>query len=275
MSVRTAFVVASLVAFASPAAFARGSGWKTPALASDASDTLISAMTIADRLYDTRGKGDDQGGAALHSLREAALAHPDSWDVQWRLARAAFWVSEGLPADAKEERRTIATEGWKAGEKAQALKPDAPEGPYFMALCIGEYSHSVGLLTALKQGLESKFRDPLLAVAKKAPKVDHGGVWNALGRYKFELPWPKRDLDESIGYLRKAIEVNPDNLRAMVYLAESLEKRDKGEDIAEAKTLLGQVAKAPTDRYDPPEERRAKSLAKAFSQRLKWQIEGL
>lgn len=275
MSVRTAFVVVSLVALASPVAVARGSGWKVPSVAGDAPEALSSAIAIADRLYDTRGTGDDQGGAALYALRKAAQAHPESWDVQWRLARAAFWVSEGLPEDAKEERRAITTEGWKAGEKAQELKPDAPEGPYFMALCIGEYSHTVGLFAALKQGLEAKFREPLLAVAQKSPNVDHGGVWNALGRYKFELPWPKRDLDESISYLRKGLEVNPDNLRARVYLAESLEKRGKGDDVAEAKKLIERVAQAPTDKYDPAEERRAKSLAKAFSQRLKWQIEGL
>lgn len=275
MTAQTAFVVVSLVALASSAAAPRGSGWKPPQTAADAPEALTSAIVVADRLYDARGTKDDEGGAALHALRQAAKEHPDSWDVRWRLARAAFWFSEGLPADAKEERRATTEEGWRAGEKARELKPDAPEGAYFMSLCIGEYSHTVGLLTALKQGLEAKFRDPLLAVARKSPNVDHGGVWNALGRYKFELPWPKRDLDESVRYLRKGLEVNPDNLRARVYLAESLEKRGKGNDVEEARKLLEQVAQAPVGRYDAAEERRAKSLAKAFAQRMKWQIEGL
>ena len=272
MSVRAALIVVSLV-LSSPLALAAGSGWRAPPPASEAPEALRDALVEADRLYDGRAK--DKGEKALETLRALAKDHPESWDVQWRLARAAFWVSEGLPASAKTERRALAQEGWKAGEKAQTLRTDAPEGPYFMALCIGEYSHSIGVLTALKEGIEAKFRDPLLAVSKKAPKVDHGGVWNALGRYKFELPWPKQDLDASISFLRKALEVNPDNLRARVFLAESLEDRDDGEDVAEAKKLLVEVAKAPGGRYDAPEEERSKTLARALAKRLGWSIEGL
>lgn len=274
MQLRAAFIVALLVASVPASVLAAGSGWRAPALAADVSDALRTVIENADRLYAARDKG-DQGVQALDALRAAAKANPESWDVHWRLARAAFWVSEGLPAKAKSERRAIAVEGWKAGEKARDLKPDAPEGPYFMALCIGEYSHSIGIITALREGIEAKFRDPLLAVSKKAPKVDHGGVWNALGRYKFELPWPKQDVDASIKFLRKAIEVNPDNLRARVFLAESLEDRDDDDDVTEAKKLLTQVAKAPANRYDPPEEQRARSLARALARRLEWKIEGL
>lgn len=273
MRVPAAFVAAALVTALAPTAQAAGSGWRAPALPADASPELAAAVERADALYEARDA--DGGRKAYDALKAAAAAHPDSWDVHWRLARAAFWVSEGLPAKAKAERKEVSNVGWKAGEQARTLQPDKPEGPYFMALCIGEYSRSIGLITALRQGIEAKFRDPLLAVTKSAPGVDHGGVWNALGRYKFELPWPKKDLDESIRFLRRAIEVNPANVRARVFLAESLEDRDKEGDLAEAKKLLSEVALAPGKQYDPPEERRAVSLAKDLVKRLGWQIEGL
>lgn len=274
MGFRAVWVVTLSVALVSSPAFGAGSGWRAPALSDEAPEELRALLLKADELYAKRG-GADGGRKALETLREAAAKHPQSWDVGWRLARAAFWVSESLPAASKAERRALATEGWKAGEAAFELAPDRAEAPYFMALCIGEYSHAVGLFTALKEGVEGKFRDPLLAVSKSAPKVDHGGVWNALGRYKFELPWPKRDLDQSIEWLRRAVETNPDNLRARVYLAESLEKRDAKGDVEEARKFLAEVANAPGNRYDPPEEARAKQLGRELAERLKWTIDGL
>lgn len=273
MRVLAALWAAALVTAHAPTALAAGSGWRAPALPADASPEVVAAVKAADALYDARDA--DGGKKAYEALQAAVASHPDAWDLQWRLARAAFWVSEGLPAKAKAERKAVSQVGWNAGEAAMKLHPDRPEGPYFMALCIGEYSRSIGVLTALRQGIEAKFRDPLLAVSKKAPGLDHGGVWNALGRYKFELPWPKKDVNESIRFLRKAIEVNPANVRARVFLAESLEDRDDQGDVDEAKKLLAEVARAPGRQYDPPEEQRAVAMARDLARRLGWQVEGL
>lgn len=267
---RASYMVLACLVCVAAEARAGGSGWVAPPVDAAAPEALRASLAEADRLFATREQGSN-AQAALDALRELAKTNPDSWDVQWRFARAAFWVSEGYPQGDKAKRRALSTEGWEAGKKAVALKPAAPEGQYFMALCIGEYSHSIGIVTALREGIEAKFRDPLVAVSKSHPKLDHGGVWNALGRYKFELPWPKKDLDDSIAYLRKGIEVNPDNLRGRVYLAESLADRDDGNDEDEAKKLLAEVLAAKAGRYDTAEELRSQELAKATKKRLGWE----
>jgi tetratricopeptide (TPR) repeat protein len=50
-----------------------------------------------------------------------------------------------------------------------------------------------------------------------------------MGRYWYKLPWPKRDLQKSIRYLKEAAEAAPYSMRGRVYLAESYLKGDERE----------------------------------------------
>jgi hypothetical protein len=59
--------------------------------------------------------------------------------------------------------------------------------------------------------------------------------------------------------------VNNFNLRARVYLASSYLDEDRA---ADAKRLLDEVAAAPGDRYDAPEERRAKAIGVGLMPRV-------
>lgn len=245
-------------------------GWPGPPVAAAAPDDVKAGLAQADALYDEREKAGSLG-KVLEALRGLQKAHADSYDVNWRLARALFWQAEGTGA--KDQKRALATEGRQAAGKAAAANAKGPEALYFGALCIGEYSHSVGILTALSEGIEAKFRDPLLEVAKLDPNIDNGGVWNALGRYKFELPWPKRDYDQSVTWLRKSIETNPKNLRGRFYLAESLAARDDKGDEAEARKLFKEVLDAGVGQYDTAEEQRSKDLARASLAKLGWTLQ--
>lgn len=244
-----------------------GGRWQGPPVPASAPDELRVAVTEADRLYDAREKS-DHAKQALEILRQLQKKHGALPHVAWRYARVAWWIAEGS-AD-KEAKRALALEGRAAGEAALASSAKHPETLYFTALCIGEYSHSVGILTALGEGLEAKFRDPLVEVSKAAPEIDNGGVWNALGRYKFELPWPKRDYGKSVEWLRQALMAAPDNLRGRVYLAETLAKRDDKGDADEARKLLKNVLEARAGAYDLAEELRAKEMAKDVLKRLGW-----
>lgn len=265
-------VVAALIlaSFASSAhAQSRGSGWVAPPAPADAADELKTVVQETDALYAARDKAGNSD-KILNRLRAAATQYPTSYAVQWRLARILFWLSE-VTAD-KAQHRKLAEEGWEAGKKAIAANPEGAEGLYFKAICVGEVAHSVGILTALTKGIEGEFRDPLLKAEKLNPLTDHGGIFRALGRYKFELPWPRRDLDASVKYLKRALEVNKDDLRGRVYLAETLEARDGKGDIDEAKKLLKEVIDAPIGGYDAPEDHRAKQFARELVARLKWDI---
>jgi predicted Zn-dependent protease len=42
-----------------------------------------------------------------------------------------------------------------------------------------------------------------------------------MGRYWYQLPWPKRNIKKSISYLEEAVTCAPTTIRGYVYLAES------------------------------------------------------
>jgi hypothetical protein len=107
--------------------------------------------------------------------------------------------------------------------------------------------------------MEGKFKARLQRAGQLAPAYEFGGVDVAWGRFYEKLPWPKRDRKRAEEHLRRVlVEQNPNNLRARVFLAETLAN---GGRAAEAKKLLDEVAAAQPGRYDAPEERRAKALA--------------
>lgn len=226
---------------------------------------LQQALEQADAMYEVRDG--DSAMKSVDTLRAAAKVWPQSADVQWRIARALSWIAEGNHA--AKEHQAWAREGWDAGKRAVQLAPSLMEAHYFLALCVGEYANGVGVVTALREGLEAKFRDPLLLVEKTQPGIDWGGVYAALGRYKYELPWPMRDLSSSIAYFRKGPKVNPDNVRIKVYLAESLDARDGKGDAEEARRLLDDALKPVANPYDPPEETRTRAMAKVARARIR------
>ena len=157
--------------------------------------------------------------------------------------------------------------GWDLGERAVQVNPRDPSGHYWAALNIGNYALGLGVVRALTMGLDGKFRDHLTAAGKLAPAYNHGGVDVAWGRYYEKLPWPKRDRKLAEEHLRRVLSAqNPANLRARVFLAETLLAEGHAD---EARRLLDEVAAAVPGRYDSAEERRAKALGVGLRERMK------
>src|SRR5205807_5042991 len=122
-------------------------------------------------------------------------------------------------------------------------------------------SEGVGILTALAQGLEGKFRDRLLAALRIDKDYLDGAPQVVWGRYFFKLPWPKRDVGESIKVLSEAVRTHPNNWRAKIYLADSLMDDGRG---VEGRKLIQEVLDAKGSGDDPPEEKRLKDLAQKW-----------
>ncbi|MBI5497952.1 MAG: hypothetical protein HY904_23315 [Deltaproteobacteria bacterium] len=239
--------------------------WTAPPPADATPEPLKADLLKADTLYDTRHEGKNEDDA-LALLRKLGKENAGNYDVQWRLARALYFRTEGTTDKGKHQ--TLAEECWDAGKKAVAADPKRAEGQYWLGICVGAYSQGVGIVTALTRGLEGKFRDPVVAAQKVNDGVDNGGLYAALGRYKYELPWPKRSLDGSVEYLRKGLQKHPANLRCKLYLAESLWDRDEGKDREEAQKMLKEVVAATPGAYDTAEEIRTQKMAKETAARL-------
>jgi hypothetical protein len=202
--------------------------------------------------------------AAREALDRAAALAPEDYGVLWREARFASWLSDD-PALGRRERSRIGKRGWELGERAVEKEPSRVEGHLFAALGLGNYALSLGILAALREGIEGKFRTRLRRAEAIDPAYLGGTVHVAWGRFWYELPWPKYDARKSEAALREALRVNAANARARVYLAELYVKEGKR---GPARGLLAEVLTAKPGAYDAPEERRMQARARDILSKL-------
>jgi tetratricopeptide (TPR) repeat protein len=227
-----------------------------------AGNAAISTLLVrVDDLY--RRRDDKTAWNEQQRLIQTLIARaPGEFDVLWRAARFYFWASDD-PGVAREQRSRWGKDGWDFAEKAIAVNPNDAAGYYWAALCMGNYALGLGVVKALSQGLEGKFRERLARAQSLNAGYELGAAETAWGRFFDKLPWPKRDRRKAEEHFRKALELNPHALRARVYLASSYLDSDRA---VEAKRLLDEVAAAVPGRYDAPEERRAQALAAGLMQ---------
>jgi len=218
-------------------------------------------MAIWDDLWKRRD--DPAVLRQLDALTEEHLAEdPNAFETNRRHASLVAWEADG-EADGSDEKAAKGKAAWEAGDKAIQASPGDVRGHYYSGVGVGLYSEGVGILTALSQGLEGKFRERMLAALRIDKDFLDGAPQVVWGRYFFKLPWPKRDLDESIRVLRIAVRSHPGNWRAKLYLADSLIVNGlEGQD-DEAHLLVQQILDAPGG-HDPPEEKRVKEMARRW-----------
>jgi tetratricopeptide (TPR) repeat protein len=190
------------------------------------------------------------------ALRKALQSTPEDFEVLWRAARLRQWQTDG--ATDSKAKKSLGKQTWELGDRARKVAPDRVEGHYFAAVGMGGYSQAVGILTALGEGLEGKYNERLDAALKLDPMFERGGPLIAKGRYYYELPWPKRDLKKSASFYQKAVAKHPEQLRAWLYLAETLlaDGEEKQAHEAILKVSQGSVG------YDPAEGQRVQGWAK-------------
>ncbi len=225
---------------------------------------LAPLLAEADAAYKVR---DEPGQLDIvrSRLEQAEKIAPNDYGVLWRLSRMYFWISDD-PNLPDGERSKIGKRGWEYGDRASAADPKGVEGWFFAAGGMGNYSLGIGVIKALTQGIEGKFKERLSKAEAIDPKFLDGGIYNAWGRFYYELPWPKYDGEKSEINLYRAITVNPANVRARVYLAELYTKEDHPKN---AKQQLEKALAHPPGAYDAPEERRYQARARAILAKMK------
>lgn len=192
------------------------------------------------------------------ALEAAQRAAPADFGVLWRQARLLVWESDDQRL-ARNQRSRLGKKAWEQGERAAALQPGRVEGHLYTALAIGNYALGIGVVSALRQGIEGKFRASLSRAEEIDPGYLDATIPTAWGRFWYELPWPKYSARRSEESLRKALRLNPANVRARVYLAELYLKEDRA---GPARNLLQEVLRASAGAYDAAEERRMQARAR-------------
>src|SRR5712671_3489968 len=168
--------------------------------------------------------------AVLKQLEDLIQDHlaedPNGFETPRRQAELVAWEADGEP-DGSNDKAAKGKVAWEAGDKAIQANPKDVRGHYFSGVGVGLYTEGVGILTALSQGLEDKFRERILAALRLDKDFLNGAPQVVWGRYFFKLPWPKRDVDEATKVLTAVVQSHPGNLRAKLYLADCYADSDK------------------------------------------------
>jgi hypothetical protein len=248
----------AVVAVLSVSRLANGEEQPADAGLSLATSSAESWTQTFDRLWTERE--DSKILQQAYQLTKAQLAQNSrDFEANWRMAAILLWQADGM-GDGTQEKATYSKRGWEWAERAASIKPNDIHAEYHAGVGIGLYSEGVGVITALREGLEGKFRAHVQAAITLDRHYLNGAPQVLWGRYFFKLPWPKRDVDESIRVLRTCLKEHPTNLRAKLYLADSLYHEDvKGE----ALKLIDEIASAPLG-TDPAEDRRIKKRAEVW-----------
>jgi tetratricopeptide (TPR) repeat protein len=235
----------------------------TVASADDAkAEKIARLIKRADELWAKR-YSDKVTWQMIGLLRQAHKLDTDSYEVLYRLAAGYFWLADNTSDEDRD--RDLGNKGYKLALKASKIEPKRVEGHYWAAMCIGEYSKGIGIITALAKGIEKKF----LRHLKKALSINknfyQGGGYNAYGCYHHELPWPKRDNDKALEYFRKSVKMNPRGARAHYYMAKVLADEDKK---AEAQKHIKKCLSINPKSWEPPDNYRFQYFCKKLAKKL-------
>jgi tetratricopeptide (TPR) repeat protein len=211
---------------------------------------LLAADYVAeaDKAY-ARG-GLDGYKLAIELYEKAVAENPDSYEANWKCARAYREYGNEAKSEKIEGWKDICAKYGKNGmqyaQKAAELEPNKADGHYYYGLNVGIYSDGVSIFTALSEGLKDKTQTSF----EKAYEVDkmykEAGPMLSLGRFWAVLPWPMRDREKSLQYYREyqATKYFADNLEAHFYVGEVLYQIGGDKNKAEAKGLLEKAAQS-------------------------------
>ena len=220
-----------------------------------ASDYLFQADAIYEK---------DNLESVVESLplyRKAVEKNPDSYETNWKMARALREFADlSMQAEAEDWKdlcEDYGKEGLKYADNAKDMEPDKVEGQYFYGLCAGTYSDGISILKAIRKGLRKKTENAFEKAYEIDKMYDEAGPILALARMWHQLPWPYQKKKRSESYFEEYYQYFPDNPQGLVYYAELLDDRGKDE---QAKELLIQASQSDHSYFS----KRAKELLEKF-----------
>jgi len=178
-------------------------------------DDVLAVVGRADDLYFRRA----EPGAVRESVMVLSGAHggTDRYEVQWRLARALFFL--GQEAGSGESARQLYAAGIGAGERAVALNKDRVEGHFWIGV-------NLALFAEVNRGIRGlrALRSARLEL-KRAIEIDeryHGaGPLRVMARVEHKSPkFLGGSRKRSRELFERALAISPCNSVSLLYAAE-------------------------------------------------------
>ncbi len=223
-------------------------------------DDLLALIGRADELYHHRS----QPGSVRESVMvlSGARAGSDRYEVQWRLARALFFL--GQQAGSRDSARQLYSAGIDAGERAVALNSERVEGHFWVGVNLALFAEIGGGIRALRALRWA--RTELKRAVSISEKYHDAGPLRVLGRLEHKAPrLVGGNRKRSRELLERALAIAPSNSVTLIYAAELA--LDTGER-DRATSLLQQVLASSIDADWEFENNRDHELARSILDRL-------
>ena len=175
-----------------------------------------SLLLHCDDLYCQRG----QPGAVEASVSLLTNSSDASryYEVQWRLARALFFL--GQSAEVSDEKQQFHSTAVRAGQRAVSLSPGRVEGHFWLGVNLALFAEASGGLRAARALLRA--RRELKRAAKTCESYHGAGPLRVLGRLEHHAPrLLGGSRKKSLGYFACALATSANSV-TMIYTAELL-----------------------------------------------------
>ncbi len=224
------------------------------ALLTSLSFAQSSYLQLGDSYYTLRAENSKNNMANGKNVKEAIkyynLALEDSStkeEAAWKLLRAYYFLGCFTMPNTKD-REIFFADTKKQGKSLFLEFPENPEIAYWYSVNLALWASTVNPITAWHAGSVTETREiaqMLMATEKKGNKISAARGYQILGRAHHKIPniifvlnWVKRDSSEY--YLKKSMNLNPNDLVTRLFLAEYYKEIGKEQ---EAENLLLPVIK--------------------------------
>jgi hypothetical protein len=215
----------------------------------------------ADALY--RDREHLASAARAAQIWQSALgANPRDFDTAWKLARVRHWLGDHA---ASADREAEFEGGATAARVAVGVRPDRPEGHFWLGANLGSLAQAGGVMAGLKY--RAPIRKAFEEVLRLDRAFDRGAGLCALSNYYLKVPalfGGSKARAET--FARECVAADPNSTLAHFFLAEALVARDR---TADARAELQTVLAVPLDPDYIPEGKEWKGKATALLSTLR------
>ncbi len=167
-------------------------------------------------------------------LGQARVKNQRSYEVEWRLARANYFLGRHSP-DEKEITKAF-EDGKNAGKVAARMEPNKPEGHFWFGANLGEQSNRSPIAVGVKS--VGEIREAMNKVIEIQPDFELASAYGVLGQLELGTRLMGGDVAKAVEYLEKAVQLEKNNGDVRINLAEAYIAQKKD---AEAKKQLEYV----------------------------------
>jgi tetratricopeptide (TPR) repeat protein len=196
-------------------------------------DTTAEWIKKGDNYFEMRAADHDGAWASTVPVTNALSAYLKAYELGDRSAelitkilQASYFYARYAEKE-RDKQKEVLQKGIDIGEEAIKKYSDDTALNYEMSVCWGRWGVVNGIFASAMKGVANKIRKYAEKTIKLDPDYAEGGGYRVMGRLHFMAPriplilsWPSKE--ESLKYLKKAVNVGSDNPTNHFYFAESL-----------------------------------------------------